>query len=173
MAPMRLALLAVPALVALAACTADGPGRTRRPGPPAEPMAPGLATVPDVRGLGVEAARASVERAGFLVGAVQPWPDALGYPAGTVVAQRPAHGTTVASGTAVELRVYGLDVDAVRRATADASPPPTPPPPTPPPRTPPSIGLGRETEVGVVPDLVGRTLAEATTVARAAGFEVV
>src|SRR5262245_20946766 len=71
--------------------------------------------VPDVRGRPIAAARMLIEGSGFIVGTVEPWPDALGYPSGAVVAQRPARDSALPLGSPVELRVYGISAsDAAR-----------------------------------------------------------
>jgi hypothetical protein len=174
-------------LLALGGCAG---GVRSRPDPaPLAPSAGPTLTVPDVRGLALGEARATLETAGLSVGIVEPWPDSLGYAAGTVVAQRPARGTSTGAGTPIDLRVYGISEEDARREMAASRPlpvevptvppsaPPAPPPPPVPPAAPgpspaPAPGGGLESSA-IVPDLVGLSLEEAARVARAAGFEVV
>ncbi|HVG94305.1 MAG TPA: PASTA domain-containing protein, partial [Planctomycetota bacterium] len=93
MARRPVLLLAV--TLALGGCTGGARARPQRPEPPAftPPAEATSAAVPDVRGMAMDAARAALESAGFLVGLIEPWPDSLGYAAGTVVAQRPGRAT--------------------------------------------------------------------------------
>ena len=182
----RIVLLSV-VVGLLSACTG---GSRRRPGA-TDPVggtsgAASPVAVPDVRGRDLASARAALASVGLAVGGVEAWPDSLGYPSGTVVAQRPARGTTVPEGARVELRVYGLTAEEARRATAASAPAPTPEAPTPAPASArggdatassgpaaaPVAGPVPEGSVRV-PDLVGRTIEQATEAARRSGFEVI
>lgn len=67
---------------------------------------PASLTMPDVVGHDLEAANALLAQLGFPTGPLEYDPSAL-FPAGTVVAQTPAAGSTVAAGTIVTLRIAG------------------------------------------------------------------
>jgi len=167
----------------LSACTGGSRNRPGAADPTGGPTgAASSVAVPDVRGRDLASARAALASVGLGVGGVESWPDSLGYPSGTVVAQRPARGTTVPEGARVELRVYGLTAEEARRATAASAPAAPQPVPAAPrggdptassgPAAAPAAGPVPEGSVRV-PDLVGRTLEEATEAARRSGFEVI
>lgn len=84
-------------------------------------------TVPDVTGMTLEEARAALEDAGLVPGALEPGVATPERPQGTVLAQSPAPGTEVDEGSAVDLVVAGSggvvmpDLAGLTRAEAEAA----------------------------------------------------
>jgi beta-lactam-binding protein with PASTA domain len=105
------------------------------------------ARVPDLTGMTPTLARIALVAARLVPGSVDS-ADAPGVRAGRVVGQRPAAGTVVPVGTRVQLTL-------ARRAPVPAPQPPSPDPPAPDPPSPPARTLV------AVPDLSGRSVAEA------------
>lgn len=193
-----LAPLSLCTLLCLCAC--QGGTRSRpsagEPAPEfARPVEAATIPVPDVRGKDLASARAALEASGLVVGWIEPWPDSLGYPARTIVAQRPARGTLEPHGFRVDLRIFGITAEEAAREASPPAAPVEPPPstayepqPTPQPtpqRTPqpaerpapdesapPSRGH-EQPAAGALPQLVGLSIEEATQAARRAGFDVV
>ena len=108
-------------------------------------------TVPDLTGMTPTLARIAIIARRLVPGGIDS-ADAPGIRAGRVVGQRPAAGTVVPAGTRVQL--------TLARRARDVVPPPQPPAPDPPPAP--------ESNLVAVPDLAGRTVADARRVTGAA-----
>jgi len=120
----------------------EQPDRTTDGGAPSRE-----ARVPDLTGMTPTLARIALIAARLIPGSIDS-ADAPGVRGGRVVGQRPEAGAVVPAGTRVQLTL-------ARRAPVVEPPPPPDPPPPPPPPPPPA-----PTRVAV-PDLAGRTVAEA------------
>lgn len=110
--------------------------------------------VPDLSGMSLTMARIRLLTGGLRAGRVDSG-SVRGARGGRVIAQDPAAGTQVAPGRSVNLTLQRRGPEAGTQAV-DSTPTPKPPPPPPPPP--------RASTRVAVPDLSGRTVAEARTV---------
>lgn len=87
----------------------------------------GTVRVPDVTGMTLEEARATLDDVGLVLGALEPGVATPGSPQGTVLEQSPAPGVEVEKGSAVDLVVAGSetvvtpDLSGLTRAEAEAA----------------------------------------------------
>lgn len=87
----------------------------------------GGVTVPDVRGLTLDEARATLDDVGLELGALTPGTGSPGTPQGTVLEQSPEPGKEVDEGSAVDLVIAGAenvvvpDLSGLTRADAEAA----------------------------------------------------
>jgi len=106
--------------------------------PPTGSTGTGLVSVPNVTGMAYAQALSAITSAGLNSNRMLPDESHITIPAGSVTIQSPAAGTSVASGSVVNLRVSigrptgstGTTTTTVTTATTSPPPPPPPPPPS-------------------------------------------